>query len=70
MLLHWCLILGLIAFGVGAMFVLSAIGGFGGTRGPSMWWGLLILPYPIGWVMGLVSLVFRLVRSARHRTGT
>jgi hypothetical protein len=56
----------LIAVGVGAMFVLSAFGGIGGQSGHSMWWGLLILPYPIGWVMGIVSLSSRLVRSVRH----
>ena len=43
----------LIAFGVGALFGLSAIGGFGGPSGRSMWWGLLILPYLIGWSMGI-----------------
>jgi len=43
----------LIAFGVAALFGLSAIGGFGGTSGRSMWWGLLILPYLIGWSMGI-----------------
>ena len=43
----------LIAIGVGAMWGLSAIGGFGGTSGRSMWWGVLILPYLIGWSMGI-----------------
>ncbi|HUJ44246.1 MAG TPA: hypothetical protein VLW52_11620 [Opitutaceae bacterium] len=43
----------LIAFGVGALFGLSRVGGFGGTSGHSMWWGALILPYLIGWSMGI-----------------
>ncbi len=43
----------LIAIGVGAMWWLSAIGGFGGSSGRSMWWGVLILPYLIGWSMGI-----------------
>jgi hypothetical protein len=55
-----------IAVGVGALFALSAWG-FGGTSKHSMWWGVLVLPYPIGWVMGIVSLLFGLVRSIRHR---
>jgi cystathionine beta-lyase family protein involved in aluminum resistance len=55
----------LIAVGVGAMFVLSVFGGIGGKSGHMMWWGLFILPYPIGWVMGIVSLVSRLIRSVR-----
>jgi hypothetical protein len=43
----------LIAIGVGALWGLSAIGGIGGTSGHSMWWGVLILPYLIGWFMGI-----------------
>jgi hypothetical protein len=70
LLVYWILIFTLIAIGVGAMFVLSAFGGIGGTSGHSMWWGVLILPYPIGWVMGIVNLLIRLVRSVRHRHAT
>ena len=43
----------LIAIGVGAMWGLSSIGGLGGASGHSLWWGLLILPYLIGWSMGI-----------------
>lgn len=43
----------LIAVGVGAMWALSAMGGIGGSSGHSMWWGLLILPYLLGWSMGI-----------------
>ncbi len=43
----------LIAIGVGAMWGLSSIGGIGGKSGHSMWWGVLILPYLIGWSMGI-----------------
>jgi len=43
----------LIAIGVGAAWGLTAVGGFGGTSGHSMWWGVLILPYLIGWAMGI-----------------
>lgn len=43
----------LIAIGVAAMWGLSAVGGFGGTSGRSMWWGLLILPFSVGWLMAL-----------------
>jgi len=64
---HWIWISLLIAVGVGALFGLSAIGGFGGTSGRSMWWGVPILPYPVGWIMGIVSLATRLIKSLRHR---
>ena len=43
----------LIAFGVGALWGLSAAGGFGGKSGLSGWWGVLILPYLFGWSMGI-----------------
>jgi hypothetical protein len=43
----------LIAIGVGALWGLSSVGGFGGPSGRSMWWGVLILPYLIGWSMGV-----------------
>jgi len=43
----------LIAIGVGALWGLSSVGGFGGTSDYSAWWGLLVLPYPIGWLMGI-----------------
>lgn len=43
----------LIAIGVGALWGLSGLGGFGGNSGRSNWWALLILPYLIGWLMGI-----------------
>jgi len=67
LLVYWICIFTLIAAGVGAMFALSAIGGIGGSSGRSMWWGVPILPYPVGWIMGMVSLSARLIKSLRHR---
>lgn len=43
----------LIAMGVGALWGLSCLGGFGGNSGRSNWWALLLLPYLIGWLMGI-----------------
>ena len=43
----------LIVIGVGALWGLSSVGGIGGKSGHSMWWGLLILPYLIGWCMSI-----------------
>ncbi len=54
-ILAWAL--GLVVFGVAVMFGVSAIGGFGGSTGHSMWWALTILPYPAGWILGLVGVV-------------
>jgi hypothetical protein len=42
----------LVAVGVGALWALSNVGGIG-AGGHSMWWGVLILPYLIGWSMGI-----------------
>lgn len=46
----------LAAGGVGWLFILSAMGGFGGDTGRGAWWALTILPYPIGWGPELVCL--------------
>ena len=43
----------LVAVGVGSLWWLSSVGGFGGPGERSMWWGSLILPYLIGWSMGI-----------------
>lgn len=58
--------LALVAIGVGAMFVLSAFGGIGSSTGLSNWWVLILLPYPIGWVMGLTGGILALVESLKR----
>ncbi len=58
---------GLIAVGVAALFGMSALGGLGEGTGRSMWWALILLPYPIGWVLGLVGAVLAL-RAPRPST--
>ena len=45
----------LVTLGVGLLFGFSALGGFGGTTGRPLWWALVLLPYPIGWIMGLLG---------------
>lgn len=45
----------LIAVGVAALFGFSALGGIGGTSGRPLWWGVAILPYPLGWLLALIS---------------
>ncbi|MDZ7631973.1 MAG: hypothetical protein U5K74_11685 [Gemmatimonadaceae bacterium] len=57
----------LVLVGVGALWSLSAVGGFGGTSGRSNWWALVILPYPIG--AGAIGLVgaFRRLREFTPR---
>lgn len=71
-LLYWVWVFVLIAAGVGAMFVLSSMGGFGGVDRPgrSMLWGLTILPYPIGWIMGVRGIILRVVEAFKTRRQT
>jgi hypothetical protein len=68
LLLYWMWVFILIGVGVGAMFGLSAFGGIGGTTGRSMWWGVLVLPYPVGWIMGLVGAISALIRFLKARS--
>lgn len=65
---HWKLFLTiaiLISFGVFFLFYLSSLGGFGGTSELSWWWGLLIIPYPIGWLFGIVLLITRAIKNKK-----
>ena len=64
---YWTSVSVLIAVGVGAIFALSAVGGIGDRSGHSQWWGLLILPYPAGWLMALAGGVAGLVRFFKGR---
>ena len=62
------LALGLAILGVGLLFALSAFGGVGGRSGRSAWWALILLPYPIAWVIGIVAGV-RQLRSPAAKAG-
>jgi uncharacterized membrane protein YhdT len=57
---------GLTLLGVAVLFGLSSLGGVGGSTGRWMWWLLFCLPYPVGWVLGLVTVV-RMLHQARTR---
>lgn len=52
---HRVVVFILIAIGVSALWGLSAVGGIGGKSGHSMWWAVLILPYLIGWLLGIAG---------------
>ena len=53
--LYWSF--ALVSIGVAALWGMSAMGGIGGPGQRSMWWALVLLPYPVGWVLGLVGVV-------------
>ena len=63
----WMIVFVLVLVGTLAMVGLSSLGGIGGNSGRSMWWGLLILPYPIGWLLGVGRLVAEGIRALRNR---
>ena len=44
----------LITAGVLSLWTMSAIGGIGGNTGRSVWWALILIPYPVGWLLDLV----------------
>ena len=56
----------MILIGVFFLFYLSSLGGFGGTATLSWWWGTLILPYPIGWLISIVILIIRAVKKPKQ----
>ncbi len=60
-LLYWAC--GLIAAGVGALAVLTVLGGTGGDTGRSKWCGLSLLPYPAGWIVGVFGSLLNLKRT-------
>lgn len=65
----WALCTAGIIVGIIAMFYLSELGGIGGKSGLSLWWGILILPYPIGWLTMIITLLLLLFSSGkRHKT--
>ena len=57
----------LIIIGVFFLFYLSSLGGFGGSSTLSWWYGLLILPYPIGWLSVLVLLIHTAFKNRKQQ---
>jgi len=68
-LLAWSFVL--VAVGCGALWGFSALGGFGGNTGRSNWWGFVLLPYPVGWLLGLIGGIqlFREICRRPFRSG-
>lgn len=53
----------LIVFGTTWMFLFSYLGGIGVGSSLSLWYGLLILPYPIGWILSITLLITNVLRQ-------
>ena len=70
---HWKIFLAsliMIVIGVCFLFYLSSLGGFGGSSTLSWWWGTLILPYPLGWLMSIILLIVRAVKKPKQQANT
>jgi len=64
-----CVAFVLTAVGVGFLLGLSAFGGVGGTTGRSYLWLHVVLPYPVGAIVALIT-GFRLLRELFARRGS
>jgi hypothetical protein len=63
-----CWAFALVCAGVAALWVLSAFGGIRlhqGDSGKSMGWGIFLLPYPVGWILGVIGAILVLVEFFR-----
>lgn len=60
----------MIIIGVLFIFYLSSLGGIGGSSTLSWWWGILVLPYPIGWLISIIILIIRAVKKPKQQSGT
>ena len=47
----------LAALGVATLWAMSAVGGIGPSTGRSYWWALLLVPYPVGWILSLTGAI-------------
>jgi len=54
----------MILIGVFSLWFVSALGGFDPKR--EWWWTAFIIPYPIGWLIAVVTLVVRLIKKPKH----
>ncbi len=62
----WAATSAMIAFGVMWLWILTWMGGVGGHSKLSIWWGLLVLPYLVGWLTGIIGII-RLLRHWREK---
>lgn len=56
----------MILVGVFFLFFFSSLGGFGKGH-LSWWWGLFILPYPMGWMITVISLLDNSIKKRRRK---
>jgi hypothetical protein len=50
-----------IIIGVSSVWYVSSFGGFDPKR--EWWWTLVILPYPIGWLINIMTLIIKAIKK-------
>ena len=56
----------MIVIGVFFLFYFSSLGGFGEHSALSWWCGTLVLPYPIGWLTSIITLIVRAFKKPKQ----
>ena len=51
----------LILIGVSLLWYVSSFGGFDPKS--EWWWNLMLIPYPIGWLINIITLIIRAVKK-------
>lgn len=70
---HWKIFLVslfMIVVGVFFLFYFSSLGGFGGKSTLPWAWISLILPYPLGWLMSVITLITRATHKPKQKAKT
>lgn len=60
----------LILIGILAMFYISSFGGFEGIPSLLSWWVILMLPFPVGWLITVIVLIIRAVKHHKFPVTT
>lgn len=55
----------MIFVGVFSLWLVSSLGGYDPKR--EWWWNVLIIPYPLGWVIFIVTLVLRAMEQFKQK---
>ena len=53
----------MILFGVFSLWFVSSLGGFDPKR--EWWWLVFIVPYPLGWIASVTTLIIKAIKKTR-----
>ena len=52
-----------IVVGVFFLWLFTWLGGIGGNSRYSLWWGITVIPYPLGWLTTITLLIIRIFKK-------